>query len=277
MADAKLDEIGYWSEVKLDIVREYAKPYSRIISKKSEIGSHIYIDAFAGAGIHISRRTKEYVAGSPLNALNVEPPFKEFHFIDLNGGKADALCELSSDLSNVYVYKGDCNKLLAEKIFPRAKYSDFHRALCLLDPYGLDLDWKVVQTAGQMKSIEIFLNFPLMDMNRNVLWRNPDKVKPEQAARMDTFWGDRSWRGVAYTKTRGLFDDMEEKVGNEVIAEAYKTRLKNVAGFSCVPDPIPMRNSTGSIVYYLFFASPNKTGSKIVKDIFDKYRYRGIS
>ena len=42
-----------------------------------------------------------------------------------------------------------------------------------------------------------------------------------------------------------------------------------------VPEPIPMRNKTGAVVYYLFFASPNKTGAKIVKDIFNTYRNRG--
>jgi len=65
-------------------------------------------------------------------------------------------------------------------------------------------------------------------------------------------------------------------VENEDVAKAYKERLNNIAGFSYVADPIPMRNSTGSIVYYLFFGSPNKTGAKIVKEIFDKYRDKGV-
>lgn len=33
-----------------------------------------------------------------------------------------------------------------------------------------------------------------------------------------------------------------------------------------------MRNSTRAMLYYLFFASQNNTGEKIVNDIFDKYR-----
>jgi len=276
MRNVKLDEIGYWSEVKLDIVRKYAKEYSKIINADPRIQRHLYIDGFAGAGVHISRRTKEYILGSPLNALNVEPPFKEFHFIDLDGGKADSLRELSVDYSNVKVYEGDCNDLLLEKIFPLAKYTDFRRALCLLDPYGIHLNWEVVYRAGQMKSIEIFLNFQVMDMNMNVLWRNPEKVKKLQLARMNAFWGDDSWRNVAYTKTKNLFgDDFEEKAGIKPVIKAYQDRLKRVAGFTYVPEPIPMRNSTGAIVYYLFFASPNRIGAKIVKWIFDKYRSKG--
>jgi hypothetical protein len=31
--DFDFDEIGYWSEVKLEIVRKYAKAYSTILSR----------------------------------------------------------------------------------------------------------------------------------------------------------------------------------------------------------------------------------------------------
>ena len=279
MSKVKLDEIGYWSELKLEIIQKYAQAYSTVISKQPSICEYVYIDAFAGAGVHISKQTKEYLTGSPLNALNVEPPFNEFHFIDLNGGKADILRELCEDYTNanIKVYEGDCNRLLLEEIFPLAKYSDYRRALCLLDPYGLHLNWLVVQTAGKMKSIEIFLNFPVMDMNMNVLRRNLEKVDESQIARMNAFWGDDSWRNVAYTKEKDLFGDIEEKAGIEPVVKAYQDRLEKVAGFAFVPDPIPMRNSKGAIVYYLFFASPNKNGAKIVGDIFNKYKDRGAT
>ena len=275
MTNVRLDEIGYWSEIKLDIVRKYAKEYSKIISADRRIQRHLYIDGFAGAGVHISKETKEYILGSPLNALNIEPPFKEFHFIDLDGARAKALRESCADYSRVNVYEGDCNRILLDKIFPLVKWSDRRRALCLLDPYGIHLNWEVAYTAGQMKSIEIFLNFQVMDMNMNILWRNPEKVNKSQLARMNDFWGDETWPSIAYTKTKGLFGDIEEKTGIKPVVEAYRDRLKRVAGFMYVPEPIPMRNSTGSIVYYLFFASPNKIGAKIVKWIFDKYRNKG--
>ena len=277
MHEVKLDEIGSWSEVKLDIVEKYANAYSTIMNKQRFVKGYLYIDAFAGAGVHISKQTGQYISGSPLNAMNVEPPFTEFYFIDLDGDKADALRKLCASYHNVRVYEGDCNKLLLTKIFPLAKYSDYRRALCLLDPYGLHLNWEVMHTAGQMISIEIFLNFPVMDMNMNVLWRDPDKVDKKQIARMNAFWGDDSWRNVAYAKSKVLFGDIEEKTGIEPVVAAYQDRLKKVAGFAYVPDPIPMRNSKGAIVYYLFFASPNNTGAKIVKDIFDKHRSRGIT
>jgi three-Cys-motif partner protein len=144
----------------------------------------------------------------------------------------------------------------------------------LLDPYDLNPSWEVVQTAGKMGSIEIFLNFMIMDANMNVLRRNTDSVSPDQAARMTTFWGDESWRTAAYRSEPGLFGVIEEKESNEAVVEAYRERLKKVAGFKYVPKPVPMRNTKGPVIYYLFFASPNATGNKIVDYIFEKYRNR---
>jgi three-Cys-motif partner protein len=119
----------------------------------------------------------------------------------------------------------------------------------------------------------------VMDMNMNVLWNNPDNVQVSQLARMDAFWGDRSWRTTLYQTPQGLLPGfaLEEKVSNKAVATAYQERLKKVAGFAFVPDPIPMRNTQGAIVYYLFFASANKTGETIVRHIFNKYRSRGAS
>jgi len=272
----KLDEVGYWSEVKLEIVRDYAKAYSTVLNMQASIQSHLYIDAFAGAGVHISKATGRFIPGSPLNALNVQPPFKQYHLIDLDGGKADSLRKLAGKRTDVFVYEADCNKVLLEEVFPRCRYADYRRALCLLDPYGLHIDWEVIHAAGRMRSVEIFLNFPVMDMNMNVLWRDPGKVQARQVARMDAFWGDRSWRNAAYVTTPGLFGGIEEKAESQAVADAFRQRLTKVAGFAFVPEPLPMRNTRGAIVYYLFFASPNKTGHKIVTDIFIKWRKTGV-
>lgn len=275
---AALDTVGYWSEVKLAIVKEYAQAYSTIMAKQANPRlHHLYIDGFAGRGIHLSKTTGKPVPGSPLNALLIRPPFYEYHLIDLDSEKVESLRELVKDRPSVHVYGGDCNRILLDKVFPLARFEHYRRALCLLDPYGLHLSWEVLAKAGEMKSVEIFLNFPVMDMNMNVLWHDPSGVAPDQAKRMDAFWGDRSWREAAYRKQPGLFGEMEEKKGNEAIAQAFRKRLKEVAGFRHVAEPIPMRNKNGAVVYYLFFASQRPVAAKIVKDVFDKYRNKGVA
>jgi three-Cys-motif partner protein len=275
------DQVGYWSEVKLDIIKEYAAAYSKILSaQKRPSLEHIYIDAFAGAGVHVSRASGEFVPGSPLNALLVKPQFRQYHFIDLDKQKVGALENFAKKRPDVYIYHGDCNRVLLNKVLPQAKWADYRRALCILDPYGLHLDWKVIAEAGRMQSVEIFLNFPIADINRNVLWRDRKGVAPEQIQRMNAYWGDESWKKAAYASSaqRDLFGPpAEEKVSNKAVAEAFRKRLKDVAGFSNVPNPIAMRNSQNAVVYYLYFASQKPVAEEIVRDIFQKYRDRGAA
>ncbi len=275
MTESAFDHIGYWSEVKLEIIKNYAAAYSRILAaQKKPALNHVYIDAFAGAGVHVRKVGQDFVPGSPLNALLVRPPFREYHLIDIEPEKIESLKRLIGSRSDVLVYQGDCNQILLETVFPRVKYEDYRRGLCILDPYGLQLAWAVIFKAGQMKTLDIFLNFPVADMNRNVLWRNPEAVTKLQKARMNAYWGDDSWREIAYRTDTTLFEE-PEKQSNEVVAEAFRRRLNKVAGFARVPDPLPMRNTKGTVVYYLFFASQKDTAEHIVLDIFRKYQRRG--
>ena len=72
MSQPTLDEIGKWSEIKLAIIREYAKSYSQILAKQPKL-YHLYIDGFAGAGFHIAKGTRQKIAGSPLNVYLTRP------------------------------------------------------------------------------------------------------------------------------------------------------------------------------------------------------------
>ena len=273
--DVRLDEVGSWTEIKLQILREYSAAYSKILSTQSFIRHYAYIDGFAGAGTHISKGSRSEIEGSPAIALSQQ--YTHLHFIDLDGKRASRLRSLAHGKANVTVYEGDCNDVLVNDVLPQCRYEDYRRALCVLDPYDLNPNWTVVEKAGKMRSIEIFLNFMIMDANMNVLWGNSDRVAESQIARMNIFWGDNSWRQVAYNTSPGLFGDMQEKAPNDAVVAAYQKRLKEVAGFRFVPEPLAMKNRTGAIVYYLFFASHNRTGNKIAQDVFKKYRNRGPS
>src|ERR1700751_2032699 len=165
MPPFEFDVINYWSEVKLDIIKDYAKTYSTIMAKQEWCKGHYYIDAFAGAGMHISRATGEFIPGSPLNAVNTIPPFTHYYLIDLDSGKTDYLRQLTKEFQNVTIFDGDCNQVLMTNVFPSLLTERFCRAL----------------------------------------WNQPDQVKPEQAARLTAFWGDEPWRDVAYETSMDLF------------------------------------------------------------------------
>jgi three-Cys-motif partner protein len=265
------DEIGVWSEVKLAIIKEYAKAYARILDKTVPRLRWLYIDAFAGPGLHVSKKTGEVVDGSPLIALKTVPPFSEYHFIDSNTARANQLRTIAGSRSDVHVYSGDCNEVLLRDVFPRARYEDYRRALCVLDPYNINLKWDVIETAGQMKSVELFLNFMIMDINRNALRRDRDTALQSKIDQLTALWGDDTWEDAAYSTTGNLFRN-PEKVSNDEFELAWRERLKKKAGFKFVSKPMPMKTKTNSVIYYLYFASQKPVAANIVEDIFNKYR-----
>ena len=174
----------------------------------------------------------------------------------------------------MHIHTGDSSEYLTRELLPKIQFKNYERALCLLDPYGLHIDWEVIYQAGQSKTIDMFLNFPVMDMNRNAIWKNPGKVPQDGIERMTKFWGDGSWKQAAYARSPqdSFFGPEMVKQGNDDIVAAFRQRLKKIAGFKFVPQPLPMRNSTNAVVYYLFFASQKPVAEKIISDIFRKYR-----
>jgi three-Cys-motif partner protein len=274
----KLDEIGFWSEIKLEIIKKYANAFTTIMKNQKWCKGYVYIDAFAGAGIHIRRKTGEFVLGSPLNALEIENPFTEYHYIDIDKQKIELLESVTQVQKNVHIYPEDCNEALTRKVFPALKWETKKRALCILDPYGLHLYWETIMEAAKLKTTEIFLNFPLMDMNRNVLHKDLTSADPEQIERMNRFCGTEEWQEILYkesdqTKLFGPPDKIKTVDSNIKLSDWFRNeRLKRIAGFQFVPEPVLMRNSKGGPLFFLFFASHNETGPKIVNDIFNKYR-----
>jgi three-Cys-motif partner protein len=273
-----IDEIGPWTDVKLDILKRYAAEYSKIMAaQQNPAFHHVYIDAFAGAGFHFSKTLRSMVRGSPLNALLVKPPFREFFLIDLLGDRIEGLRKIIGKRADVHLYPGDCNEILPAEVFPKVRFGDYKRGLLILDPYKMNLQWTIIQEAGQMRSLDVFINFPIMDINRNVLRHDPTSVDPADVACMNALWGDESWRDITYSQAPNLFGDVEieKSATNETVAEAFRQRLVRIAGFKRVPKPLAMRNKKNATVYYLFFASQKGTAEDIAKWIFHKYALGG--
>lgn len=272
-----LDVVGEWTELKLMILHKYASAYTKILEKSTL--RHAYIDGFAGAGQHRSKTDPERVIpGSPSVVLDLEHRFDEYHFIDLQQTRTaelQAIADHAHPPANVTVHNGDCNAILGADLVPRFTYDRYWRALCLLDPYNLNPEWKTMLAIGKARSIEIFLNFMVMDANMNVLVHDEDKRRPGQEDRMNRFWGDGSWRDAAYREPEqgGLFGALDPiRTKNDALVNAYCERLRSVAGFKHVVEPLPMKNSIGRVVYYLVFAGPNETGARIARDVMKKHR-----
>lgn len=282
-----LDEIGDWSVDKLEILKDYSARYAQILQNQRNQWTGKkqfftgYIDAFAGIGTHFHKTTKTIVKGSPLIALELPHKFDHYEFIDLDEERVARLKRLTEGRADVTVHHGDCNQVLLEKVLPKYKREAYRRALCFLDPYCLQLDWEVLAEAGRMGSVEIFLNFPIHDMNRNAKREKITDADPKSRAKMTKFWGDESWHAAMFAPSSqenffamlGDENALEmEKIDQRSFVAAFQKRLQETARFKYVPDPVPMKNSIGAVVYYLFFASNNDTGARIANSVMKRYR-----
>jgi len=271
------EAIGLWTEIKLQIIREYAAAYTTILKEQSWCKGYAYIDAFAGVGQFVSKSDLDrLIIGSPLNALNITNKFTEYHFIDIDSDKIRSLRELTADRSErkaIHFYAGDANIIVKRDIIPKFQYDSYKRALCILDPYGVDIEWQTIATIGQTKTMDVYLNFPLMDINRNAARKVIELSDANQGEKLTKIWGDDSWKDLAYIVQERLFDEpiLVKIRGNETLKRGFMGRLKNIAGFSYVPEPILMRNRQGGPLYFLFFASHKPVAQSIAQDIFRKW------
>jgi len=156
-----LHPIPYWPQLKLDIVRRYGAAYSTISSRQPGL-AHYWIDGFIRSGTDTS--THEFVPGSPLNALLVTPPFRHHYLVNMDGPapagpSADALRRAVDGRADVTLLEGDGSRALIEEVLPRVRQEDYRRALCVLDPGGPGLDWRAIEMAGRLRTIDLFVAF----------------------------------------------------------------------------------------------------------------------
>ena len=139
----QFDKVGNWSELKLEIVEKYGSAYTAAFANQPDL-KKFYVDAFSGAGVHVSKRSGVEIDGSPARALKTTPPFDGFFFIDMDARKTAHLRKLCAGRSDVHIETGDASKYLTHKLLPTIKYEEYKRALCLFDPYGLHLEWRAM-------------------------------------------------------------------------------------------------------------------------------------
>jgi three-Cys-motif partner protein len=116
-------DIGEWSQQNWRPCGITARSIRE--SSPSRSFSHAYIDAFTDPGVHVLRTTGEMVVGSPVNALEIRPPFADYYFINTDGDKVGALRCLAGGPPRVHIFQGDCNELLPENVYPHVRYENY--------------------------------------------------------------------------------------------------------------------------------------------------------
>lgn len=270
MKNDKVDKIGKWSEDKLEILQKYLEAYTQIMKSQMWCKGYYYIDAFAGSGKPMVEDEERFVDGSPRRALTIKHPFTKYIFIEKVDWRINKLNTLKNEFNqlDIEIEQGDCNDLIKQKVIPKMPFSSFKRAFIFLDPFGMNLEWSTLEQISKPKTLETLINFPIMAINRNVLFNSPSKITTQEREHMNKIWGNPNWETDLYPETPGLFGPQKEKVflSPEGLADLYiKKRLKSI--FPSVSNPLIVTNSKNAPLYALIFAGHSKTACKIVNDI----------
>lgn len=289
---------GPWTEDKLNRLRKYLRAYMTIFSRNERAAflRPVYVDAFAGTGFRrqASRQPEDpdplfdvitdgdadsFRKGSTYVALETDPPFAEYIFIEQNQEHAQVLQQLREDFpqlsQRVKIVSEDANSYLERWCIEGDWSRD--RAVVFLDPYGMQVSWSTIAAMASTKAIDLWVLFPLgVAVNRLLLRAHP----PEGAwaDRLTTQFGTDAWRDVFYrvSRQRSLFGGSPEMVKDadfKRIAKFWIDRLGSVFE-KVAPNPLPLRNSRNIPIYLLCFAAANPKGSatavRIAQDILSR-------
>jgi three-Cys-motif partner protein len=286
---------GTWTSDKLERVQKYLCAYTKIFNKNPRAAyfTTIYVDAFAGTGERVESagprpnaadvldqeelaEADAWQKGSARIALEVDPPFNQFLFVERSAKRVRELEKMRTDFPDraraIRIEQGDANEVLQQW----CRDSDWlrQRAVVFLDPYGMQVDWATIEAIAKTQAIDLWTLFPLgMAVNR-LLTRN-EPPPPQWANALTRFFGNDEWKKEFYQKKKELTlfgeEETERKEANfERIGEFFLKRLKGVFA-QVASNPLIMTNSKGVPIYLLCFAAGNPKGAptavKIANDI----------
>ncbi|MFO0838039.1 MAG: three-Cys-motif partner protein TcmP [Phycisphaerae bacterium] len=275
---------GEWTREKLERVRKYLCAYTRIftVNPRARFYRTIYVDAFAGTGrVDIRSQSDSpgvfapadtdavaFLQGSAQIALEVEPPFDSYLFVEKSSKHVGALQELRDQFparrSAIEIIPNDANITLqrwCEKTDWRS-----HRAVVFLDPYGMQVDWNTIKAIAATRAIDLWFLFPLGVAVMRLLTNSGPPPKPWADA-LSRIFGDESWRDAFYpaVKEATLFgtENIERRdVAWEKLKTYFIGRLRSV--FAGVADnPLQLCKQSNSPIYLLCFAAGNSRGARI--------------
>ncbi len=284
---------GDWTEEKLIRIKKYLSAYTTALSKQPFRTA--YIDAFAGTGYRqlrqerspteymfpefIEEDAQSFLQGSAQIALQTQPRFSKYFFIERDEGRFAELAKLKEAFpalaADIVLINADCNAYLQDLCLNRNW--KHNRAVLFLDPFGMQVEWATIEAIASTQAIDLWVLFPLgVAVNR--LLRRDGKIDTTLSRRLDRLFGTSDWFDAFYQTDvqQTLFGEearLKKKANLEQIGRYFLARLKTTfAGVA--EEPLPLYNSRGNPLYILCFAAGNPRAArlavKIAQDILKK-------
>jgi three-Cys-motif partner protein len=174
---------GDWTQQKLQILSKYLRAYRTIFERNQRARYYqvTYVDAFAGTGViprpevegafaelipSLSAAEEEFRKGSVRRALEVEPPFHRYIFIEKNQVKCDELSALQAEFPGrrIDIKTDDANEALLKWCLEMDTRRE--RAVVFLDPFGADVEWRAIEAIAKTRAVDLWILFPYSAINR---------------------------------------------------------------------------------------------------------------
>jgi three-Cys-motif partner protein len=283
---------GSWTEEKLELLTKYLKAYLTIFTSnpRARLLHTVYVDAFAGAG-YIRRRQRdttqndlfedliaddaqEFIKGSAVRALELNPGFGEYLFLERDPERFRELETLKKKYpgKQISVQNVEANEYLRTWC-GRTNWTRT-RAVIFLDPYGMQVDWSLVEAIARTKGVDLWLLFPLGAALMRLLQK---RQPPPQgwADRVTAVLGVDTWQEEFYKPKRsdtlfGTEESEEREADYQSVSDFFMRRLKGIFE-QVAPNPRVLKNSRNCPLYLFCFAAGNPKGAptavKIAQDI----------
>jgi three-Cys-motif partner protein len=272
---------GDWTTDKLERVRKYLVAYATIMRRQRF--RYAYIDAFAGSGYRGGQRSEliqvsiipeltesdsvGFQDGSARIALQVEPRFNKYIFIELDPARYIDLQELKREFpdkaEDIILVNAEANTYIQERC-AKDWIKTRRRAVLFLDPYGMQVDWKTIEAIAKTKAIDLWILFPLSAATR--MLPKSGVIVDSWRKKLDRMFGATDWYDTFYRANvfQGFFGEQTsmEKVANfDIIGKYFVERLKTVFAGQVAENPRPLYNSRNIPLYLLCFAAGNPKGA----------------
>lgn len=241
---------GRWTEEKLGILTKYLKAYIKIFTRNpwARRFRTVYVDAFAGAG-YIWQRQSEmsqldliedltaddaqgYIKGSALRAVELNPGFREYLFIEKDPDRFAELKKLTDKYSGkkISIENVEANKYLRKW----CASTDWKttRALIFLDPFGMQVDWTLLEEIAKTEAIDLWLLFPLGAAVMRLLQKKQSPPKA-WADRVTAVLGTDAWQDEFYKPQTqdtlfGRTESEERDADYDAVAAFFIRRLEGI-------------------------------------------------
>lgn len=186
---------GEHTQEKLQALRDYLPAYTTALGKRFTL---YYIDAFAGTGeCEITVGGKQLrVPGSASIAIDCKPSFHKMVFIEKAPSRVRALEKLSKAAMrrDIVVVKDDANVAVPAHL-AALKRSD--RAVILLDPYGMTVDWATLEKIAASRLADVWYLFPLSGLYRQAA-KDSRNIDASKEASLTRIMGPHNWKKALY-------------------------------------------------------------------------------